>query len=64
MDDFFDKILKMRKDGYVDDLPYPDMQAKPNKMREFLASLATLTTASVITLLVFISSLLRPCDIV
>ena len=39
MDDFFDKILKMRKDGYIEELPYPDMQAKPNVLNEFLGSL-------------------------
>ena len=45
MVDFFDKILATeagrRNDGYVNDLPYPDMQAKPNVLNEFLGDLAT-----------------------
>jgi len=53
MDDFFDRLLKMtkdgyvndhpyakRKDGYVKDLPYPDMRAKPNPLNAFIDSIA------------------------
>ena len=46
MVDFYDKILqaegrnKKRNDGYVNNLPYPDLQAKPNPINEFLGGLA------------------------
>ena len=47
MDDFFedlaqgihDRAKKRRNDGYVDNLPYPDLQAKPDFMNEFLGGL-------------------------
>ena len=47
MDDLFedlaqgihDRAKKRRNDGYVDNLPYPDLQAKPDFMNEFLGGL-------------------------
>ena len=47
MDDLFedlaqgihDRARKRRNDGYVSDLPYPDLQAKPDFMNEFLGGL-------------------------
>lgn len=47
MDDLFedlaqgihDRAKKRRNDGYVSDLPYPDLQAKPDFMNEFLGGL-------------------------
>ena len=47
MDDLFedlaqgihDRAKKRRNDGYVSNLPYPDLQAKPDFMNEFLGGL-------------------------
>ena len=38
---FLEEEIRRRNDGYVNDLPYPDMQANPNSLREFLGDLET-----------------------
>ena len=38
---FLEEETEVRNDGYVDDLPYPDMQANPNSLNEFLGALET-----------------------
>ena len=36
---FLEEEIRRRNDGYVNDLPYPDMQANPNVLNEFLGDL-------------------------
>ena len=38
---FLEEEIRRRNDGYVNDLPYPDMQANPNVLNEFLGDIAT-----------------------
>ena len=38
---FLEEENRRRNDGYVNDLPYPDMQANPNVLNEFLGDLET-----------------------
>jgi hypothetical protein len=36
---FLEEEIRRRNDGYVNDLPYPDMQANPNVLNEFLGDI-------------------------